>query len=75
MLKDLKADRLSKYALITISNPEKFDERVFVEYLLQKLRDLKMIEIMPIEIAPQEDIPNCLNAQTDWDSWMTSFLD
>ena len=47
-----EVDRLSKYASIAISNPDKIDERVFVEFLPLKSTDVKMTEVMPVETAP-----------------------
>ena len=46
-----EADQLSKYASIAIPNLEKIDERVFVEFLPWKTTDIKMTEVMPLEIA------------------------
>ena len=46
-----EADRLSKYASIAIPNPEKIDERVFVELLPLKTIETKTFDVMPVEIA------------------------
>ena len=54
---NIEADRLSKYTSIAIPNPEKIDERVFVEFLPSKTIEKKTIDVMPVEIAQEEDRP------------------
>ena len=58
---NIEVDRLSKYASIAIPNPDNVDERVFVEFLPSKSTDVKLIEVMPVETALQEDRPENLN--------------
>ena len=67
-----EADRLSKYASIAIPNPEKIDERVFVEFLPSKTTDAKMTEVMPVEVAQEEDRPE---SSSSTETWMTPYLD
>ena len=59
-----EADRLAKYALVTIPNLEKFEERIFVEFLPKKSTDLKVAEVLLIEAIPHNDIPESFSAQT-----------
>ena len=47
-----EANRLAKYASVAIPNPEKFEERIFVEFLPTKSIDLKTVEILPVEAIP-----------------------
>ena len=61
-----------KYASIAIPNPDRVDERVFVEFLPLKSTEVKVTEVMPIEIAPQEDR---LESSSLLESWMTPYLD
>ena len=63
-----------KYASVAISNPEKFEERVFVEFLPKKSTDLKAVEVLLVKAIPHNDIPESSSAQTGWNSWMTPFL-
>ena len=71
-MENTKADRLSKYASIAIPNPEKIDERVFVEFLPSKTTETKMTEVMPVEVAQEEDRPE---SSTSTETWMTPYLD
>ena len=70
-----EADRLVKYASVAISNHEKFEERIFVEFLPMKSTDLKAAEVPPVEAIPQNDVPESSNAQISRNSWMTPLLD
>ena len=45
MIENSEADRLSKYASITIPNPEDLEENVFVEYLLEKTTSTAHLEV------------------------------
>ena len=67
-----EADRLSKYASIAIPNPEKIDERVFVEFLPSKTIEVNITEVMLVEIAQEEDRPE---SSTSMETWMTPYLD
>ena len=60
---------------LAIPNPEKFKDRIFMEFLPTKSTDLKVDEILPIETIPQNDAPESSSAQTDQFNWMTPFLD
>ena len=73
--KNSEVDRLAKYASVVISNPEKFEERIFVEFLPKKSTYLKAAEVLPVEAIPHNDIPESSSAQIGWNSWMTPFLD
>ena len=70
-----EANRLAKYTLVAIPNPENFEERIFMEFLPKKSTDLKIVEVLPVEAIPQDDIPESSSAQIGRNSWMTLFLD
>ena len=59
---NLEADRLTKYASVAIPNPEKFEDRIFVEFLPIKSTDFKVAEILPVEVMPQNDAPESSSA-------------
>lgn len=48
-VESLEANKPSKYASIAISDPKKFDERGFVEYLLQRSIIAKEHEVLIIK--------------------------
>ena len=62
-----EAYQLSKYASIAIPNPDKIDERVFMEFLPLKTTDVKMTEVMPVEIVPE--------GSSSTQTWITPYLD
>ena len=55
-----------------ISNTDKVDEQVFVEYLPLKSIEVKVTEVMLVETAPQEDKSKSLSSV---ENWMTPYLD
>ena len=64
-----------KYASIAIPNLKKFEEQILVEFLPIKSTDLKMIEVLPVQTVPYEEILESFAVQVSWDNWMTPFLD
>ena len=50
-MENTEVDWLSKYTSIAIPNPEKINERVFMEFLPLKTTDEKITKVMPVEVA------------------------
>lgn len=54
-VENLDANKLSKHTFIAMPDPKKYDERIFVEYLLERCTVVKEHEVLLIEIVPHEE--------------------